>query len=85
MIENLNRKEYTELKQMLSELKSMIKIIIPQQASVSYLSESTGKSRQSIRQFLIKNYEPEVDYWIKGGKMYASQKVAITILARSSK
>lgn len=85
MNKNINEKEYTELKQILLELKSMIKIIIPQKASVSYLSESTGKSRQSIRQFLINNFEPEVDYWIKGGKMYASQKAAITILTRSSK
>lgn len=80
-----NTTEYLELKGMLSELKRMIKMLIPQKASVSYLSETTGKSRQSIRQFLINNFEPEVDYYIDGGKMYASQKAAITILMRSSK
>ena len=82
-----NTTEYLELKGMLSELKRMIKMLIPQKASVSYLSETTGKSRQSIRQFLINinNFEPEVDYYIDGGKMYASQKAAITILIRSSK
>ncbi len=80
-----NTTEYLELKGMLSELKRMIKMLIPQKASVSYLSETTGKSRQSIRQFLINNFEPEVDYYIDGGKMYTSQKAAITILMRSSK
>ena len=80
-----NTTEYLELKGMLSELKRMIKMLIPQKASVSYLAETTGKSRQSIRQFLINNFEPEVDYYIDGGKMYASQKAAITILMRSSK
>ena len=80
-----NTTEYIELKGMLSELKRMIKMLIPQKASVSYLAETTGKSRQSIRQFLINNFEPEVDYYIDGGKMYASQKAAITILMRSSK
>jgi len=80
-----NTTEYLEIKGMLSELKRMIKMLIPQKASVSYLAETTGKSRQSIRQFLINNFEPEVDYYIDGGKMYASQKAAITILMRSSK
>ena len=80
-----NTTEYLEIKGMLSELKRMIKMLIPQKASVSYLAETTGKSRQSISQFLINNFEPEVDYYIDGGKMYASQKAAITILMRSSK
>lgn len=80
-----NTTEYLELKGMLSELKRMVTMLIPQKASVSYLAETTGKSRQSIRQFLINNFEPEVDYYIDGGKMYASQKAAITILMRSSK
>jgi len=85
MKSNLPTTEYLEIKGMLSETMSMIQMLIPQKASVSYLAETTGKSRQSIRQFLINNFEPEVDYWLEGGKMYASQKAAITILTRSSK
>lgn len=81
----LNTTEYLELKGMVSELKRMVSMLIPKKASVSYLSETTGKSRQSIRQFLINNFEPEEDYYLDGGKMYASQKAAITILMRSSK
>lgn len=81
----LNTTEYLELKGMVSELKRMVSMLIPKKASVSYLSETTGKSRQSIRQFLINNFEPEEDYYLDGGKMYASQKAAITILTRSSK
>lgn len=77
--------EYFEIKGMLSDLTYMVKMLIPQKASVSYLSETTGKSRQSIRQFLINNFQPEEDYYLDGGKMYASQKAAITILMRSSK
>jgi len=77
--------EYIELKSMLSELRHMVQMLIPQKATVSYLSETTGKSRQSIRQFLINNFEPEEDYWLDGGKMFASQKAVITILTRSSK
>lgn len=85
MQNNLYTTEYLELKSMLSEMKRMIAMLTPKSASISYLSESTGKSRQSIRQFLINNFEPEVDYWVTGGKMFASQKAVITILTRSSK
>lgn len=81
----MNTNEYIELKQLLSELKNMIRILVPQTASISYLSDLTGKSRQSIRQLLINHFEPEVDYWNKGGKIFVSQRVAITILTRSSK
>ncbi|MCG3666098.1 hypothetical protein L5F09_10060 [Aliarcobacter butzleri] len=81
----LNPTEYLELKGMLSNLTHMVEMLIPKKASVSYLSDSTGKSRQSIRQFLINNFEPEVDYWLENGKMFASQKAVITILTRSSK
>lgn len=77
--------EYLELKGMLSNLTCMVKMLIPRKASVSYLCETTGKSRQSIRQFLINNFEPEVDYWVENGKMFASQQAVITILTRSSK
>ena len=76
---------YIELKQLLSELKNMIRILVPQIASISYLSDLTGRSRQSIRQLLINNFEPEVDYWNKGGRIFVSQRVAIIILTRSSK
>ena len=82
---NLNPIEYLEIKSMFCELTNMVKMLIPQKATISYLSETTGKSRQSIRQLLINNFEPEVDYWHKGGKIFVSQRVAITILTRSSK
>ncbi|AXX86498.1 hypothetical protein AMRN_0744 [Malaciobacter marinus] len=85
MEDNFKQSEYLALKSLVLELKEMISLMIPQKASVSYLSETTGKSRQSIRQFLINNFEPEVDYWVDGGKMFASQKAVITILNRSSK
>ncbi len=81
----MNTNEYIELKQLLSELKNMIRILVPQIASISYLSDLTGRSRQSIRQLLINNFEPEVDYWNKGGRIFVSQRVAIIILTRSSK
>ena len=77
--------DYLELKGMISKQLGMLQMLIPQQATVSYLAENTGKSRQAIRQFLIKNFEPEVDFWTKGGKMYVSQDTAVAVLMRSIK
>jgi len=77
--------DYLELKGMVSKQIGMLQMLIPQKATVSYLAESTGKSRQAIRQFLIKNFEPEEDFWTKGGKMYVSQDTAVAVLMRSIK
>ena len=77
--------DYLELKGMISKQVGMLQMLIPKKATVSYLAECTGKSRQSIRQFLMKNFEPEEDFWTKGGKMYVSQDTAVTVLMRSIK
>ncbi len=77
--------EYLELKGMMSKQIGMLKMLIPKQATISFLAENTGKSRQAIRQFLIKNFDPEEDFWTKGGKMYVSQDTAVAVLMRSIK
>ncbi|DAB34098.1 MAG TPA: hypothetical protein CFH82_07005 [Sulfurospirillum sp. UBA12182] len=81
----MTSQEYFEFKNLLLEQKELLKMMVPKKASVSYLAEATGKSRQAIRQFLLSNYVPEVDYWLEGGKMFVSQKTAVAILTRSSK
>ena len=81
----LQATEYLELKGMLSQQMAMIQMLIPKKASVSYLAESTGKTRNAIRAFLINNFEPDTDYWLEGGKMFASQEAAVAILTRSQK
>lgn len=76
--------EYLEVKRMLSQMATMLKMIIPHKVSVSYLSESTNKSRQAVRQYLINNFEPDKDFWNEGGKTYVSKDVAICFLSRSN-
>ena len=44
----------------------------------------TGKTRQSIRLFLLNNFEPDIDFWKEGGKLYVSREVATTILTRAN-
>ncbi|MDB2562861.1 hypothetical protein N9X61_04580 [Sulfurimonas sp.] len=77
--------EYLELKGMVSKQTGLLQMLVPKKATVSFLAESTGKTRQAIRQFLLKNFEPEEDFWTKGGKMYVSQDTAVTVLMRSIK
>ena len=79
-----NNLEYIEVKRMLSQMATMLKMIIPNKVSVSYLAESTNKTRQSVRQYLINNFEPDKDFWNEGGKTYVSKDVAISILSRSN-
>jgi len=76
--------EYLEIKSYLSQLVSMFNMLIPEKASVSFLAESTGKSRQAIHQYLMNNYEPEKDFWNEGGKTYVSRNTLINILQREN-
>ncbi len=82
-MKTLNNLEYLELKNMLGQMAAMLNMLIPVKVSVSYLAESTNKSRQSVRQFLINNFEPEKDFWNEGGKTYVSKDTAISILSRA--
>jgi hypothetical protein len=79
-----NNLEYLEMKKILGQLVTMINMIIPTKVSVSYLAESTNRSRQSVRQYLINNFEPEKDFWNEGGKIYVSKDAAISILQRAN-
>lgn len=76
--------EYLELKNMLSKLATMMTMLIPEKVSVSYIAESTNKSRQSVRQYLINNFEYEEEFWNEGGKTFVSREVAITLLSRAA-
>lgn len=77
-------KEYLEIKSYLTQLATMLNMLIPAKVSVSYLAESTGKSRQSVHQYLMNNFEPEKDFWKEGGKVYVSKEAAISILQRAN-
>jgi hypothetical protein len=76
--------EFLEIKSHLTQLATMINMLIPTKVSVSYLAESTGKSRQAIHQYLINNFEPEKDFWREGGKTYVSKDAAVSILQRTN-
>ena len=76
--------DYLEIKSYLSQLVTMIDLLIPNKISVSHIIENTGKSRQAIHQYLINNFEPEKDFWKEGGKTYIDRKVALELLAKNN-
>ncbi|NOQ32119.1 MAG: hypothetical protein GQ570_13465 [Helicobacteraceae bacterium] len=73
-----------EIKSLLLEQRAMLSMLIPDKASISYLAETTNKSRQAIREYILNHYEPQVDFWKEKGKMFVSKEVAIAILRRSN-
>ncbi|MBV5278267.1 MAG: hypothetical protein J0647_04410 [Campylobacteraceae bacterium] len=80
-----NSFEYLELKNLILQQQTLLKMLIPLKASVSHLANMTGKSRQAIRQYLIANFEPEVDFWIENGKIYTTKETAAQIISRGAK
>ncbi len=77
--------EYLELKGIMLDVSKRMDLFFPDKLSLSSLVATTGKTRQAIREFLINNYEPEVDFWKEGGKIFVSQKTAIAIIQRNKR
>lgn len=58
-------------------IKSISKL--PDFLPVSLLTKETGKSRQTIRNHLISNYEPEQDFKIENAKLLIASNVFVAI------
>lgn len=72
-----------ETKNELNQIKSLLTLLLPKVFTIRDLMIRTGKSRQAIIQYLERNYEPEVDYYKKNGKIYVKIEVAAEIIQRS--
>lgn len=76
----MSQTDYYEIKKLLLEQKVMLETLFPNKVSISFIKERTGLTRQGIRQKLINNFEPEVDFWQEGGKIFMSKSVALQFL-----
>ena len=56
-----------------------LKILIPHELSVSEIANLTGKPANTIRRYVIANFEPEVEYKKKGGKIYVYSNSVLRI------
>lgn len=81
----MNSNEYLELKRLLLKQQTFLSLLIPQKMSISRISELSGKSRQAIRQYLLKHYEPEAEFWIEKDKIYVSKEVAVQLITKGAK
>lgn len=78
----MESREFLELKNLLLEQKAMLNMLIPKNGTVSYVCDVTGASRQVITSFLKNNFQPEVDYWLKGGKIFLSKNTTVFLLRK---
>ncbi len=76
----MSQTEYFEIKKLLLEQKKILETLFPNKVSISFIKERTGLTRQGIRDKLINNFQPEVDFWKEGGKIYMSKNVAFQLL-----
>ncbi len=76
----MSQTDYYEIKKLLLEQKIILETLFPNKVSISFIKERTGLTRQGIRQKLINNFEPEVDFWQEGGKIFMSKNVALQLL-----
>ncbi len=77
--------EYLELKALLLQQQAILLMLIPAKASIARIAEITGKTRQAIRKYLLKNFEPEVDFWMENDKIIVSREAVIQIISRGVK
>ena len=71
-----------ETKNEINEIKSMLELLLPSEFTIRDLMVRTGKTRQAIIQYLERNFEPDVDYYKKNGKIYVTRDVAAKVISR---
>lgn len=64
------------------EIKSMLKLLIPKEFTIAFIAQRSGKSHQAVKQWLERNAEPEVDYYLKNGKIIVSEQVALKYISQ---
>ena len=70
----------SEIKNLLLEQNDMLKIFTPNEVSLSHICILTGKSRQTVRDYLINNFEPEVHFFKKNGRIILTRDTAVQII-----
>lgn len=66
------------LLKILTKLENL-EFLIPSEVSLSDLANSCNKENNTVRKFIIANYEPEKDFYKKGGKIFVGKEVAFDV------
>ncbi len=75
--------ELDDIKQELKEVKALIRMLLPKgDVPISDIARKTGVTRQAVRDYITKHFEPDKDFYKKNGKLHVSEGVAIKLLQR---
>lgn len=72
--------ELLETRRILHQILTVVGVLVPEEFSLSYLADSTGKSRQALTKYLQRNYEEGVEWEKKGKKIFVKKELGIKIL-----
>lgn len=75
-VEDLNNQQL--LLKILTKLENL-EFLIPSEVSLSDLANSCKKENNTVRKYIIANYEPEKDFYKKGGKIFVGKEVAFDV------
>lgn len=78
----MNSPEFLELKNLLLEQRAMLNMLIPSNATLSYVADTTGVSIKTISSYLKNNYTPIKDYEVKGKKTFLKKHAVIELLSK---
>lgn len=73
------------LLEILSEIRDLkdkyltLKSLVPKEVSLSEVSRIVQKPNNTIRKYLLANFEPEVDFFKKGAKIIVKQDAVLRI------
>ena len=73
------------LLEILSEIRDLkdkyltLKSLVPKEISLSEVSRIVQKPNNTIRKYLLANFEPEVDFFKKGAKIIVKQDAVLRI------
>lgn len=55
----------------------ILKLLLPKEFTVSTVAKITGRTRQAVRDWVMKNEEPDVGFYKKNGRLMLSEEVAL--------
>lgn len=78
---SVNSMEETNQQLLLEILNKLnnLELLIPSEVSLSDLANSCNKENNTVRKYIIANYEPEKDFYKKGGKIFVGKEVAFDV------
>ena len=66
-----------DMKEIKQNQELILRLLYPKDFSVKNVARITGRTRQAVREWVLKNGEPDVDFYKKGTILMLSEEVAL--------